>query len=299
VGSESTQRIRYRDYDVVLAGGPSGSPTLAQLLAMFDLLNLRRHPPGSPEALHGFAEIMRIAYSDRLQHLGDPASMRFPIDRFYSRSVAADRARLVDPTRATLDVAPGFVPPESSCTTHFTIVDSARNVVTCTLTNGLPFGSGVVIPETGLLMLNNMHQFDPVPGSPNSVAAGRCPVWNGTPVLLLKDGRPVMALGSTGGRQIQSIVVQAIVNVVDHGMSIQDALALPTVHCEGRETQLDARFPAQTREALGRLGHSVRTTERNCLTVALGRPNGVFLDNRSGLLHGGVDVYGIGECIGC
>jgi gamma-glutamyltranspeptidase/glutathione hydrolase len=133
--------------------------------------------------------------------------------------------------------------------------------------------------------------FDPVPGSPNSIGPGRRILTAGAPVIVLRDGAPLLAVGSPGGRRVISAVLQSIVNVVDHGMGAQEAVTVPRVHCEGRLTTVDVRLGAERLDALRRLGHELDVREETFSTTYFGRPNMVMVDSATGDLLGGVNQY--------
>jgi gamma-glutamyltranspeptidase/glutathione hydrolase len=176
-------------------------------------------------------------------------------------------------------------------TTHITVVDQERNLVALTATLGDHFGSAVVIPGTGIVMNNATMWFDPRPGAANSLGPGKRIVWAGTPTLVLRHGRPFMALGAPGGRRIISAVVQVIVNVLDCGMGMQAAVAAPRIHCEGREVEADALIGEEGIGGLRRLGHEVTVREESFSTSYFARPNGVLVDPATGELRGGVNQY--------
>lgn len=310
---EEGPALRYRQYRIPIVPGPSGHPTLAQLLGTLEALGAPPEDLDSADAYHLLAEVMRQAFLDRLEYLGDPTAGGVPLDAFFSAEYAREVASRIDPRRARLEARPGELwahagggpgspagaVPDRASTTHFAVVDRDRNAVSCTVTLGLPFGSHFVVPDTGLLLLNNLHQFNPQPGLRNSVAPGRQPVWNGTPVIALDEQRrAVFAGGSTGARQIQSIVLQLLLGVLDHRLGPQQAIARPWIHCDGSATVVDGQLPGEVRAALAERGHQLVVQERGPSTVALGRPAAVEIDHRAGVLRAGVDVLGVGACVG-
>jgi gamma-glutamyltranspeptidase / glutathione hydrolase len=133
--------------------------------------------------------------------------------------------------------------------------------------------------------------FDPRPGTVNSIGPGKRIVWAGTPTLVLREGRPFMALGAPGGRRIISAVAQVITNVVDFGMGMQAAVAAPRVHCEGPQTDVDALVGDEVIDSLRSLGHEVIVREETFSTSHFARPNGVLVDATTGELRGGVNQY--------
>jgi len=165
-------------------------------------------------------------------------------------------------------------------------------------TLGLHFGSAVVAKGTGIALNNGTMWFDPVPGSANSIGPGRRIMTAGAPAIVLRDGAPLLAVGSPGGRRVISAVLQSIVNVVDHGMGAQDAVTVPRVHCEGRQTTVDVRLGTKRLEALRGLGHELDVREETFSTTYFGRPNMVMVDPATGDLLGGVNQYKPAYAIG-
>src|SRR6185295_17516196 len=127
------------------------------------------------------------------------------------------------------------------CTTHLNVVDADRNVVALTSTLGELFGSAVVARGTGIVLNNGMTWFDPEPGHVNSIEPRKRTLWAPTPTIVLRDGQPFLVIGAPGGRRIMSALVQSLVNVLDFGLGVQDAVTAPRIHCEGAVTEVDAR----------------------------------------------------------
>jgi gamma-glutamyltranspeptidase/glutathione hydrolase len=143
------------------------------------------------------------------------------------------------------------------------------------------FGSKVTVPGTGMLLNNNMWLFDPHPGRANSVAPGKRMLSSMSPTIVLRDGRPWFALGTPGGVRIFPAVVQAIVNVIDHGMTLQEAVEAPRVWAQGGPLEVEAAIPEPVRENLRSRGHEVKVVPR-----VAGGMNGVLVDPATGLLRG-------------
>jgi gamma-glutamyltranspeptidase/glutathione hydrolase len=175
-------------------------------------------------------------------------------------------------------------------TTHLNAIDSDRTMVALTQTLGQGFGSGFVAKGTGVMMLDTMTWFDPVPGHPNSIAGGKRVLWAGSPTLLVKDGRPFLAVGAPGGRKIMSAVAQTISNVVDFGDGPQDAVNRPRVHDEGEGLLVDSRIDATVRTALAEQGHDVQVKEETLMSAWFARPSAILVDESTGELRGGADA---------
>jgi gamma-glutamyltranspeptidase/glutathione hydrolase len=174
-------------------------------------------------------------------------------------------------------------------TTHLNAVDKDRTMVALTQTLGQGFGSGFVPKGTGIVLVDGMTWFDPVPGHSNSIAPGKQVLWAGSPTLIVRDDKPVLAVGAPGGRKIMSAVPQAIVNVVDFGDGPQDAVNRPRVHDEGEGLLVDSRIPEEVREGLAALGHQVEVKEETLMSAWFARPNAIMIDPKTGELRGGVD----------
>jgi gamma-glutamyltranspeptidase/glutathione hydrolase len=175
-------------------------------------------------------------------------------------------------------------------TTHLNAIDSDRTMVALTQTLGQGFGSGFVAKGTGVMMLDTMTWFDPVPGHPNSIAGGKRVLWAGSPTLLVRDGRPFLAVGAPGGRKIMSAVTQTISNVVDFGDGAQDAVNRPRVHDEGEGLLVDSRIDASVRAALAEQGHDVQVKEETLMSAWFARPSAILVDESTGELRGGADA---------
>ena len=174
-------------------------------------------------------------------------------------------------------------------TTHLNAIDKDRTMVALTQTLGQGFGSGFVPKGTGVVLVDGMTWFDPVPGHPNSIAPGKQVLWAGSPTLIVRGDTPLLAVGAPGGRKIMSAVPQAIVNVVDFGDGPQDAVNRPRVHDEGEGLLVDSRIPEEVRDGLAALGHKVEVKEETLMSAWFARPNAIMIDPKTGELRGGVD----------
>jgi len=240
--------------------------------------------------------------------------MPVPLQGVVSPGYAAVRRRSIDPQRATPDDGPGdpwpFDPSAASVratrsavageglTTHINAVDRDGNMVSLTSTLGGAFGSGVVIKGTGILLNNATTWFDPEPGAVASIGPGKRIMSAAAPVLLLRDGRPVAAIGSPGGRRVMSAIYQVIVNLVDFGLGMQAAISAPRVHAEGRLTEISTRFPADVIDGLEQMGHEVVRREDSLSSSFFARPSGIRIDAETGALHGGVFQFTPATAIG-
>jgi gamma-glutamyltranspeptidase/glutathione hydrolase len=236
-------RGSYRGYEVLTVPPPSsGGVALLQMLNILEGYDLEARGFGSASAVHVTAEAMRRAYADRARQLGDPDFNRdLPLARLVSKPYADQLRRTIREDRASASTPASFEwPPESDETTHVSIVDEARNAVsfTTTLENG--YGSKIVVPGGGFLLNNEMGDFNAGPGltdatgligtDPNLAAPGKRMLSSMTPTILVRDGKPFLLAGSMGGRTIINTVLEIILNVVDYGMNVQDAMDAPRFH---------------------------------------------------------------------
>jgi gamma-glutamyltranspeptidase/glutathione hydrolase len=183
------------------------------------------------------------------------------------------------------------MPPDVGHTTHISVVDRERNLVSLTSTLGDVFGSAVIVPGTGILLNCGTTWFDPRPGTHNSIAPGRRILWAGSPAIVTREGKPLAAAGAPGGRKVISSVLQVVVNLIDYGLGIQDAVGSPRVHCEGQQTWVDSRLSEDVLGMLRDMGHDLVVQTETVATSYFGRPNGVVVDEATGTVRGGVSPF--------
>jgi gamma-glutamyltranspeptidase/glutathione hydrolase len=235
-------RHRYRGHLLVCPPPPcSGGVTLFQMLGMLEPFEVGALGQNSAAKYHLFHEVMRRAFRDRIEYLGDPAFVENPVARMLEPAYLAGRMADFDPDRATPseEVAPGLGPRESLETTHYSIVDAEGNAVANTYTIRNAYGSAVTIPGTGLLMNNVMddlaakvgvpNQSGLMQGPANEIAPGKRPLSSMTPTLVFKDEELLLVTGSPGGPTIINTVLQVVTNVIDYGMSAMDSVRAPRV----------------------------------------------------------------------
>ncbi len=278
----------YRGYDVVYDPSHSGI-TMMQILKILEGYDLAGLGFGTPETVHLMAEAVGLAFADRFKYLGDPGYVRVPQKALTSDGYAVELRKRINLDEACA-VEPGDPWPHvPECTTALAVGDRAGNLVCVnhTLVDG--FGSGIVVPGTGITMNNAMYGLNPEPGHANSIDGRKRRIQNVCPTILLRDGEPLMAVGAPGGRKIQVSVAHVIVNVVDHGMGIQDAIEAPRLFRETSTVYVDNRYPPEVREGLLERGHDLVWVDRE--RYGWGRPIGVVVDPETGLLHGGVQCH--------
>ncbi len=276
-------RGSYRGYDVAAMPAPSSGGThVVQMLNILENFPLASMGPESADALHVMAEAMKFSYADRSKYLGDPDFVEIPTAALVSKDYAKDLASRVSMERAIAsdDIGPGDLSGypggyESDETTHFSVVDSQGNMVGTTYTLMYSFGSGVVIEGTGILMNNNMGNFTlraDIPdafglmGSENNlIRPGRRPVSSMSPVMVSRDGKPLLMTGSPGGSRIISTNMQMVLNVLEFGMNIADAAAAPRIHHQWRPDvlRIESGISPDTVSLLRERGHNVEAGERS------------------------------------
>jgi gamma-glutamyltranspeptidase/glutathione hydrolase len=255
-------RGRYRGFEIT---GPP--PPTAGGLHLVEMLNiLEGFDPcalgfGTAEYFHLIAEVLKIGFADRNACTGDPAFVDIPVERLLSKEHAAARRAEIRADRAGVYGAivgmAGGVAAGSAHTTHVTTADVDGNVVAMTQTINNLFGSKATVPGTGMLLNNTMGLFDPHPGTPASIAPGKRVTSSMAPTIILRDGKPAWALGLPGGVRIFTSVFQAVVNLIDHRMSLQEALEAPRIWSQGQELEMEQDIPAAVRDAVAARGHRV------------------------------------------
>ena len=249
---------RYRGHAVAGPPPPASSGVhVAQMLNMLEAFDLRAMGFGTPETAHLLAEVIRIAFEDRRAASGDPDFVAVPVARYVSKEYAAEARGRLRPGGGQVGGTPAAPRPgEGAHTTHVTVADRDGMVVCATHTlNGL-FGARFMVPGTGIVPNNYMSNYDPHPGRALSVAPGKRVPTSMAPMIVLRDGRPRFALGLPGGVRIFPSAMQAIVNLIDHGMSLQEAVEAPRVWTDGGPVELEPAMHGLG-PALEAMGHAV------------------------------------------
>lgn len=275
---------KYRDHEIVSMAPPSSGGThIIQILNILEGYDVAGMGFGSADHIHLLAESMKIAFADRFEYMADPTAHDVPIEWLTSKDYARQRRDQIDPERAQQYQAATAPDGESASTTHCCAMDADGNVVTTTQTLNGGFGSKVTVPGTGMLLNNCMHLMDPNPGRTNSIAPGKRILSSMSPTIILKDGQPYMALGTPGGVRIFGTVMQGISNVIDHGMTMQQAVEAPRMWDRGPELEIETGYDDvdALKAELERRGHSVSTVFR-----VAGGMNGIRLDRESGMMEG-------------
>ena len=280
-------RSTYRSFEIVGFPPPSsGGVHVAQILNILETFDLRSMPPNSPRFVHHVAEAMRLAFADRAHWLGDADFAPVP-KGLASKKYASELARRIHPDKVT-NVERHSTPPDADTnlfgkhTTHFSATDSGGWWVACTATVNTTFGSGVVLPGTGIVMNNEMDDFSAQPGTPNAfgligaeanaVAPGKRPLSSMSPTIVLRDGKPVFTVGAAGGPTIISQAVLAIIHFIDHGMTPAKALGQARFHHQWKPNRLlvEKALGQATIDELRKMGHTIKVTDSIGAAQALG-----------------------------
>jgi len=248
-------RGSYRGFEITGPPPPSSGPLhIIQMLNILEGYDIATLGFGSPDTLHLLAEVLKIAFADRAAATADPAFVKVPVAKLLSKDYAAERRAAISLARAQSWRA-GVAPREGDHTTHLTVADAAGNVVASTQTINSLFGARYIVPGTGMIPNDYMSVFDPHPDRANSVAPGKRITSSMAPVIVLRDGMPRFALGLPGGLRIFPSVMQALSNLIDHGMSVQQAVEAPRLWTQGYGVEVEAAVPSAVLAALRDRGH--------------------------------------------
>jgi gamma-glutamyltranspeptidase/glutathione hydrolase len=300
----------YRGYDIWGMGPPSsGGVLIIQMLNMLEPLDLSGMGWGSAAAIHAMVEAERRAYADRAKHLGDPDYYDVPISMLTDKSYARMRFGDFDPQKASNsdEIGAGSWPDESPETTHFSVMDKDGMMVSLTTTLNSSYGNKIVVPGTGILLNNEMDDFSIKPDTPNQfdligreankIEPGKRMLSSMSPTIVTKDGKPVLIAGSPGGSTIITTTLQVIINVIDHGMSIDDAVSAPRFHHQWKPDAIMVESRAispDSRKILMEMGHqSFRETR---FGRGIGDANAI--EYREGLIRGIKDPRNEGAALG-
>jgi gamma-glutamyltranspeptidase / glutathione hydrolase len=250
-------RADYRGWVILGPPPPAASGVhIAQMLNILEGYDVASMGFGTPETIHHLAEVLKIAFADRAAASGDPDFINVPVERLTSKAYASERRSAIDSTRAQRWGA-GVSQLESAHTTHMTAADAFGNVVATTQTINNLFGAKILIPGLGVVPNNYMNLYDPRPGHALSLAPGKRVTTSMSPVMALHDGRLAYALGLPGGKRIFPSALQALLNLIDHGMSLQQAVEAPRVWTEGNALEVEGAVPESVRARLRSMGHEV------------------------------------------
>src|SRR6185369_16792227 len=250
-------RADYRAWQIMGPPPPAASGVhIAEMLNILEGYDIAALGFGTAQTIHYLAEVMKIAFADRAAASGDPAYINVPVERLTSKTYADERRRAIDDGKAQAWSA-GVQQLESAYTTHMTAADGFGNVVATTQTINILFGAKIVTPGLGAIPNNYMNLYDPRPGHALSLAPGKRVTTSMSPVMALRDGKLVYALGLPGGKKIFPSAMQALINLIDHGMSLQEAVEAPRVWTEGNALEVEQAIPDDVRAKLRAMGHQI------------------------------------------
>lgn len=304
-------RGTYRGYEIVSMPPPSsGGAILVEMLNILEGYDLRKLGFASTDTTHLLIEVMRRAFADRAEYMGDTDFVRVPIEKLVDKEYASSLRKAINMEHASrsIDVQGGLQGfSEPTETTHFTVVDKDGNAVANTYTLNDDYGSGATVPGTGILLNNEMDDFTSKPGTPNAygllqserngVEAHKRPLSAMTPTFVLdKSGSLWFTLGSPGGPRIINAVLQTIVNVIDFGMNLQQAIDSPRIHHQWMPDEVVYEpdgLTAEEIEALKRRGHHlILRPEFKGYTRDgfMGDVEGIMIERNSGTRLGATDL---------
>ena len=245
---------QYKDYDIATMPPPSsGGIFLLQMLGILDGFDLSQYDIQSAEKYHLYSETMHLAYADRAEYAGDPEFVDVPIEGLLHPDYLDERRDLISLDSVIEEPESGDVTPfqegferegaveqpgdkVDGQTTHYSVIDQYGNVVSYTTTIEQVFGSGIMVPEYGFLLNNELTDFDAEPGGANEVQPNKRPLSSMTPTIVFNDGQPVLTVGSPGGQTIITSVLQTILNTYEYDLSLEDALNEPRIFTNGPDT---------------------------------------------------------------
>lgn len=250
-------RGQYRGHEIIGPPPPASSGLhISQMLQILEGFDLKGMGFGAVEATHLVLEAIKIAFADRVASTADPAFVDVPVAELLDAAYAADRRGRIDKDRTQAWTA-GVSSHESNHTTHMNAADADGWVVSTTQTINALFGARFIIPGTGIVANNYMALFDPHAGRANSIEPGKRVTTSMSPMMACRNGRVRFALGSVGGLRIFPSAMQALVNLLEHEMSLAEAVEAPRVWTQGESVEVELGYDAATRDALAAKGHAV------------------------------------------
>lgn len=272
----------------------AGGVTLIEMLNILETKDVKAAGLGSAAELHLIAEALKLGTADRYAHLGDTGFVKVPLKGLTSKAYAAELAKQISSERSIPSSALKAgdpIPYESPNTTHFSVADKFGNAVSNTFTLGADFGSGVAVAGAGFVLNNQMDNFshaqalraerDGKPLPPNAMAPGKRMLSTMVPTMVFKDGKPWLVTGSPGGSTIIGTVLQVVVNVVDFGLNVGEAVHEPRIHQLRDELEVEPNFNPDTVAKLKALGHEVKVGQ------TMGSAQSILIDG--GQFYGGAD----------
>jgi gamma-glutamyltranspeptidase/glutathione hydrolase len=291
-------RGTYRGFEIISMPSPSSGGThIIQMLNILEGFDMRKLGHNTPASIHIMAETMKQVFADCFKYSGDKDFVKVPTSGLLSKGYASELRKLIDADKVNQNVFAGNPDAyQSGSTSHSSYVDKDGNMVALTQTINQFFGSGVIIPGYGILLNDEMDDFDKIPGNPNSIEPRKKPLSSMSPSLVLKEGTPFLTLGTPGALRILTALPQILINILDHGMDVQQAINAPRIHCQGGEISVESRIPLEVRDALKAKGHKV--TVKGAIDLYYGGAQAIVVDARNGKLYGGADPRRDGSAAG-
>jgi gamma-glutamyltranspeptidase/glutathione hydrolase len=306
----------YRGYKIISMPPPSsGGIALLQMLNILENYNLKSEAWGSSSYIHHLVEAMRYAYADRTYHLGDADFYPVPTDQLISKVYAKNVFERIESTHnkavpsgeiKSLESASIY---ESTETTHYSVYDSYGNAVSTTTTINSSFGSGIVVEGAGFLLNNEMDDFSGKPGvmnqfgllgtEANSIQPEKRMLSSMTPTIILKDDKPYIIIGSPGGSQIITTVLQVILNCIDFDMNIREAIEAPRIHHQWIPDSVyyeKIYLSEEVRTELIEMGYALAKEGADLRVIGIAE--GIMIDQKNKIIYGASDLRGGGLAVG-
>ncbi|WP_374058379.1 gamma-glutamyltransferase [Bacillus aquiflavi] len=302
----------YKGYKIASMPPPSsGGVFLLQMLKILDDFNLSQYDIQSVEKYHLLAEIMHLAYADRAAYAGDPEFVNVPLKGLLHDDYIKERQQLISLDRVNHDVTAGdpwkyeqttahnevtnmIDDRQDGETTHFTVADRWGNVVSFTTTIEQLFGTGILVPEYGIILNNELTDFDAVPGGANEVQPNKRPLSSMTPTIIFADEKPVLTVGSPGGATIISSVLQTILNTFEYDMELKAAVEEPRIYTNNLSSyRYEEEIPPHIIEQLNEMGHRFGQSP-----TTIGNVQSILIDHQKGMFKGVADSSRNGAAIG-
>ncbi|CAH0347377.1 gamma-glutamyltransferase [Bacillus sp. CECT 9360] len=301
----------YKDYKIASSYAPSaGGFALIQMLKILEGFQLEQYGARSWEKYYLIAEAMRLTFTDKKAFFADPEFADLPLKGLLHEDYLTQRRKLINwesrnseidfgnpwqyDTVKQRDIVQQPDDADLSETTHFTVHDRWGNIVACTSTVEHPFGSGIMVPEYGFMLNNELTDFDSIPGGMNQVEPGKRPVSFKSPTIIFKDGKPVLTLGSPGGPTILSSVSQTLINVIDFNMNLKDAIEEPRIFTPmGPHIEWEQGMDMVSKGRLESMGFAF-----NEVSHSIGNVQGIQIDPHDGTLFGAADSSREGKAAG-
>ncbi len=297
----------YKDYQIISMGpSSSGGTALIQMLNILENFEFERSDFSSSKYYHALIQAMKYTYADRAEHLGDedfyPVPKKWLTSKEYAKEIFN---RITDKATPSDEISAGVPFYESEETTHYSVYDQYGNAVSTTLTINSLYGSKIVVDGAGFLLNNEMDDFSAKPGVPNqfgllgsianSIEPGKRMLSAMTPTIVLKNDKPVLIVGSPGGSTIITSVLQVVMNIVEFGMNLREAVDYPRIHHQWKPDVLEHEafsLNSDTEFKLKEKGHIIGRQR------SLGRIEAILIDQQNGYIYGKSDGRAWGKAVG-